>query len=179
MQQYQQYGAPQQQQPKYGAPAPTGPSMTSPPQTGAPYNPQMAMNQMPYGYPYGYNNMNMGMQMGMMPPQVMGQQQMAPPLGGGAPLGAGPGPMGGMPMPAGGVGMGMGLAPVPRKSTGPANCNLFVYNLPDYFHDLDLQATFSQFGNVTSSSVYVDKITNKSKGFGMNVEACRLTSRIC
>jgi CUG-BP- and ETR3-like factor len=49
---------------------------------------------------------------------------------------------------------------------GPPNSNLFVYNIPENFADFQLHSMFSGFGNVISATVYKDKITGASKGFG-------------
>lgn len=49
---------------------------------------------------------------------------------------------------------------------GPPGANLFVYNIPSEWGDQDLATTFSEFGNVASTKVFVDKATGASKGFG-------------
>jgi len=49
---------------------------------------------------------------------------------------------------------------------GPEGSNLFVYHLPNYFTDTDLFALFTQYGNVLSAKVYIDKATKQSKCFG-------------
>jgi RNA recognition motif-containing protein len=44
--------------------------------------------------------------------------------------------------------------------------SIFVGNLPWSVTDADLEAKFSEFGNVQSARVISDKFTNKSRGFG-------------
>ena len=44
--------------------------------------------------------------------------------------------------------------------------SLFVGNLPWSVTDADLQAKFSEFGNVISARVVTDKFSGKSRGFG-------------
>jgi RNA recognition motif-containing protein len=43
---------------------------------------------------------------------------------------------------------------------------LYVGNLPYSVQDSDLQASFAQFGEVVSSTVIMDRMTGRSKGFG-------------
>ena len=43
---------------------------------------------------------------------------------------------------------------------------LYVGNLPYSFRDEDLQQAFSQFGNVSSAKVMMERDTGRSKGFG-------------
>ncbi len=43
---------------------------------------------------------------------------------------------------------------------------LYVGNLPYNTSDEDLRDLFSTYGEVTSSSVIIDRMTNRSKGFG-------------
>lgn len=44
--------------------------------------------------------------------------------------------------------------------------NIFVGNLSYQAVDEDLREAFSQFGQVTSANVIIDKFTGKSRGFG-------------
>ena len=44
--------------------------------------------------------------------------------------------------------------------------NIFVSNLGFAVHDEDLKEYFSEYGEVTSAKVIIDKETNRSKGFG-------------
>jgi RNA recognition motif-containing protein len=43
---------------------------------------------------------------------------------------------------------------------------LYVGNLPYSFRDQDLEQAFSQFGQVTSAKVMMERETGRSKGFG-------------
>jgi hypothetical protein len=43
---------------------------------------------------------------------------------------------------------------------------LYVGNLPYAFRDNDLQQAFSQYGNVSSAKVMMERDTGRSKGFG-------------
>ncbi|MBU4459056.1 MAG: RNA-binding protein, partial [Verrucomicrobia bacterium] len=44
--------------------------------------------------------------------------------------------------------------------------NIFVGNLAYQVADEDLRAAFAAFGQVTSASVIMDRMTGKSRGFG-------------
>lgn len=43
---------------------------------------------------------------------------------------------------------------------------LYVGGLPYSYGDDDLKQMFTQFGDVTSATIIVDRETNRSKGFG-------------
>jgi len=53
-----------------------------------------------------------------------------------------------------------------KEARGPAGANLFIYNIPETYTDMDLASLFSNFGTVLSSHVQRDKATGTSKGFG-------------
>ncbi|TDJ19255.1 MAG: RNA-binding protein [Gammaproteobacteria bacterium] len=44
--------------------------------------------------------------------------------------------------------------------------NIYVGNLPDSLTEDDLRAAFSEFGEVSSASIIMDKMSGQSKGFG-------------
>jgi RNA recognition motif-containing protein len=44
--------------------------------------------------------------------------------------------------------------------------NIFVSNLSFNIQDEDLRKHFSQYGSVASVKVIIDKVTNRSRGFG-------------
>jgi RNA recognition motif-containing protein len=44
--------------------------------------------------------------------------------------------------------------------------NIFVSNLSFNIQDEDLRKRFSQYGNVASAKVVIDRVTNRSRGFG-------------
>lgn len=46
------------------------------------------------------------------------------------------------------------------------NTKLYVGGIPYSSSNEDLKAHFSQAGNVTSAQIIIDKMTNRSKGFG-------------
>ena len=46
------------------------------------------------------------------------------------------------------------------------NTKLYVGGIPYTSSNDDLKAHFSQAGNVTSAQIIIDKMTNRSKGFG-------------
>jgi hypothetical protein len=106
-------------------------------------------------------------------PQASGQQHGAhhDQFGGlGAVLGAGgvmAGAAGlmGMGVVGGGIGAG-GSGPAGGKAQGPPNANLFIYHIPTSWGDYELLANFSSFGAVMSASVFKDRNTGLSKGFG-------------
>jgi RNA recognition motif-containing protein len=54
------------------------------------------------------------------------------------------------------------IAPQERDRT----VNIFVGNLPYTTRDEDLRELFSQFGQVDSASVIMDRATGRSRGFG-------------
>ncbi|EGG20195.1 hypothetical protein DFA_07315 [Cavenderia fasciculata] len=53
-----------------------------------------------------------------------------------------------------------------NQSVGPSGSNLFVYNIPNFYTDVELSVLFDPFGAVISSKVFIDKNTGTSKGFG-------------
>ena len=44
--------------------------------------------------------------------------------------------------------------------------NIYVGNLPYSLSEDDLKAAFSQFGEVSSASIIMDRMSGQSKGFG-------------
>jgi len=44
--------------------------------------------------------------------------------------------------------------------------NIYVGNLPYSLSEEDLKAAFSQFGEVSSASIIMDRMSGQSKGFG-------------
>eukprot|EP01062_Namystynia_karyoxenos_P082883 TRINITY_DN9423_c0_g1_i1.p1 TRINITY_DN9423_c0_g1~~TRINITY_DN9423_c0_g1_i1.p1 ORF type:complete len:603 (+),score=161.88 TRINITY_DN9423_c0_g1_i1:83-1810(+) len=70
-----------------------------------------------------------------------------------------------------GVGAGTGLGGGPARgarhfSSGPVGANLIVHGLADGIDEGGLQGIFAPFGRIVSCTVYRDKETNRSKGFG-------------
>eukprot|EP01112_Ceratiomyxa_fruticulosa_P016028 TRINITY_DN480_c0_g2_i1.p1 TRINITY_DN480_c0_g2~~TRINITY_DN480_c0_g2_i1.p1 ORF type:complete len:173 (-),score=35.55 TRINITY_DN480_c0_g2_i1:85-603(-) len=53
-----------------------------------------------------------------------------------------------------------------NQVTGPPGCNLFVFNLPPEFTKDQLSDLFIPYGNVVSSTIFIDKNTGMSKCFG-------------
>jgi len=53
-----------------------------------------------------------------------------------------------------------------KQATGPSGANIFVFNFPRSFEDGDLEAAFAPYGNILSATVFIDKVTGKSKCFG-------------
>ena len=61
---------------------------------------------------------------------------------------------------------GMGGGGGGNKGSGPPNANLFIYHIPTSWNDAELLQCFAPFGNVLSATVFKDKGTQMSKGFG-------------
>jgi CUG-BP- and ETR3-like factor len=59
-----------------------------------------------------------------------------------------------------------------KSVEGPVGANLFIYHLPRDLTDADLATLFSNFGDVISARVFVDKKTSESKGFGRSIFSC-------
>ncbi|OQV20153.1 CUGBP Elav-like family member 1 [Hypsibius exemplaris] len=59
-----------------------------------------------------------------------------------------------------------GNSPVTRQPEGPENSNLFIYHLPPEYGDAELVQLFSNFGQLLSARVFIDKQTGLSKCFG-------------
>ncbi|GJQ10040.1 hypothetical protein GpartN1_g1831.t1 [Galdieria partita] len=53
-----------------------------------------------------------------------------------------------------------------NRVRGPSECNLFVYGIPPDWDDAMLANLFLPFGKLLSSNVFIDKRTQRSKGFG-------------
>jgi len=49
---------------------------------------------------------------------------------------------------------------------GPPGCNVFIFHLPNDWSDQELNEHFSQFGNLVSTRVMIDKQTGRNKGYG-------------
>ncbi|KAG5175210.1 hypothetical protein JKP88DRAFT_203737 [Tribonema minus] len=65
----------------------------------------------------------------------------------------------------------LGLTPgAPIQTTkdlqGPDGCNLFVFHIPNDMTNNDLYALFSDYGEVISARIMVDKVSGRSRGFG-------------
>ena len=56
---------------------------------------------------------------------------------------------------------------IARGGEGPPGANIFVYNIPNSYADADLDTLFSQFGDVLSTKVFIDRATKESKNFGL------------
>uniref|UniRef100_A0A7S2RD00 RRM domain-containing protein n=1 Tax=Mucochytrium quahogii TaxID=96639 RepID=A0A7S2RD00_9STRA len=56
--------------------------------------------------------------------------------------------------------------PTSKQTTGPLGANLFVFNFPRVYANSDLENAFAPFGNVLSATVFIDKLTQRSKCFG-------------
>eukprot|EP01065_Artemidia_motanka_P023756 TRINITY_DN2841_c0_g2_i1.p1 TRINITY_DN2841_c0_g2~~TRINITY_DN2841_c0_g2_i1.p1 ORF type:complete len:599 (+),score=218.77 TRINITY_DN2841_c0_g2_i1:126-1799(+) len=56
--------------------------------------------------------------------------------------------------------------PADRKASGPPGANIFIMNLPLQWTDADLSQVFAAYGQIISATVFRDRITSQSKGFG-------------
>lgn len=50
--------------------------------------------------------------------------------------------------------------------SGPPGANIFVFHVPNDWNYYDLLNAFSQFGNVLSARVAMDRATGRNKGYG-------------
>eukprot|EP01059_Diplonema_ambulator_P001864 TRINITY_DN1155_c0_g1_i10.p1 TRINITY_DN1155_c0_g1~~TRINITY_DN1155_c0_g1_i10.p1 ORF type:complete len:513 (+),score=199.46 TRINITY_DN1155_c0_g1_i10:61-1539(+) len=67
----------------------------------------------------------------------------------------------------GGRQMPMGQLPIAeRKASGPPGANCFILHLPLHWNDETLQEAFIPFGQIISATVFRDRYTGQSKGFG-------------
>lgn len=129
----------------------------------------------PEGRPYYHNEMT-GITTWERPPEFMQVPPPVPPSGGapgygGTPhmgLGGGSGfgaPQGGAPVHQGGMDAG-GEGPGGRDQSGPPGANIFVFHVPNDWNYYDLLNSFSQFGNVLSARVAMDRQSGRNKGYG-------------
>lgn len=58
------------------------------------------------------------------------------------------------------------VIPSSKDLRGPDSCNLFVYNIPDYFSEEQLSHLFGPYGQIISTKVQRDRQTGASKGYG-------------
>lgn len=58
--------------------------------------------------------------------------------------------------------------PIQTSSTnkGPDGANLFIFHIPNHFSNMDMYQLFSQYGNLLSVRIMVEKGTGRSRGFG-------------
>jgi len=71
--------------------------------------------------------------------------------------------MSGMPGMPGGGDQG---ASAEKKASGPPGANIFILHLPTHWGNAELTGAFNPFGHIISATVYKDRVTNHSKGFG-------------